>query len=50
MMSLFLIAKDYSIVNHIFCIHSSVDEHLVCFQFMAIMHKAAMNILEYMLL
>ena len=42
MMSLFLIA----IVFYIFFIHSSVEGHLGCFQFLAIMNKAAMNIVE----
>ena len=31
---------------HIFFIHSSVEGHLGCFQFLAIMNKAAMNIVE----
>ena len=31
---------------HIFFIHSSVEGHLSCFQFLAIMNKAAMNITE----
>jgi hypothetical protein len=29
--SLFVITKEYSIVNHIFCPLSSVDRHLGCF-------------------
>ena len=29
---------------HIFCIHSSVEGHLVSFWVLAIMNKAAMNI------
>jgi hypothetical protein len=33
-------------MHHIFFIHSSVDRHLGCFQFLAIMNKAAMNIVE----
>ena len=33
---------------HIFCIHSSVEGHLVSFQLLAIINKAAMNILEHM--
>jgi hypothetical protein len=32
---------------HIFYIHSSVDGYLGSFQFLAIMNKAAMNILEH---
>jgi hypothetical protein len=32
---------------HIFCIHSSVEEHLGCFQLLAILNKAAMNIVEH---
>ena len=32
---------------HIFCIHSSVEGHLGSFQLLAIINKAAMNILEY---
>ena len=31
---------------HIFCIHSSVEGHLGSFQFLAVINKAAMNILE----
>jgi hypothetical protein len=31
---------------HIFCIHSSVEEHLGSFQLLAIINKAAMNIVE----
>ena len=48
MMSLFLTDEWYSTVkmNHIFFIHSLVDEHLACFKFLAIMNKAAMNIVE----
>jgi hypothetical protein len=33
---------------HIFCIHSSVEGHLGPFQLLAIINKAAMNIVEYM--
>jgi hypothetical protein len=33
-------------MNHIFFIHSSVEGHLGCFQFLAIKNKAAMNIGE----
>jgi hypothetical protein len=31
---------------HIFFIHFSVDGHLDCFQFLAVMNKASMNIVE----
>ena len=31
---------------HIFFIHSSVEGHLGCFQFLATMNKAAMNVVE----
>ena len=46
-MSLFLIAE-YSIVYtyHNVIIHSSVQGCLDCFQFLAIMNKAAMNIVK----
>jgi hypothetical protein len=37
-------------MNHIFCIHSSVVRHLACFQLLAITNKAAMNIVEHVLL
>ena len=33
---------------HIFCIHSSVEGHLGSFQLLAIINKAAMNIVEHM--
>jgi hypothetical protein len=47
--SLFLIVEQYSIVQmyHIFCIHSSVEGHLGSFQPLAIINKAAMNIVEH---
>ena len=32
---------------HIFCIHSCVEGHLGSFQLLAIIHKAAMNIMEH---
>ena len=32
---------------HIFCIHSSVEGHLGSFQLLAIVNKAAMNIVEH---
>jgi hypothetical protein len=32
---------------HIFCIHSCVEEHLGSFQLLAIINKAAMNIVEH---
>jgi hypothetical protein len=31
---------------HIFCIHSSVEEHLGSFQLLAIINKAAVNIVQ----
>ena len=34
----------------LFCIHSSVDGHLGCFKLLAFINKAAMNIVEYVLL
>ena len=34
---------------HIFCIHSSVEGHLGSFQLLAIINKAAMNIVEHVL-
>ena len=33
-------------MNHIFLTHSSVEEHLGCFQFLDIGNKTAMNIVE----
>ena len=35
---------------HIFCIHSSVEEHLGSFQFLAIINKADVNIVEHVTL
>ena len=32
---------------HIFCIHSSVEGHLGSFQHLAIINRAAMNIVEH---
>ena len=32
---------------HIFCIHSSVEGHLCSFQLLAIINKAAMNMVEH---
>jgi hypothetical protein len=32
---------------HIFCIHSSVEGHLGCFQLLAIINMASMNIMEH---
>jgi hypothetical protein len=32
---------------HIFCIHSTVEGHLGSFQLLAIINKAAMNIVEH---
>ena len=37
-------------MHHIFCIHSLVEGHLSCFQLLAIINKAAMNIVEYVCL
>jgi hypothetical protein len=34
-------------MNHIFCIHSSVEGHLGSFQLLAIINKAAMDIVEH---
>ena len=46
---LVLIAELYSIVYmyHTFCIHSSDQRHLVFFQLLAIINKAAMNMVEH---
>jgi hypothetical protein len=35
---------------HIFCIHSSVEGHLGSFQLLATINKAAMNIVEHVML
>ena len=35
---------------HIFCVHSSVEGHLGSFQLLAIINKAAMNIVEHVFL
>jgi hypothetical protein len=35
---------------HIFCIHYSVEGHLDSFQLLAIINKAAMNIVEHVFL
>ena len=35
---------------HILCIHSSVEGHLGSFQLLAVVHKAAMKIVEYVFL
>jgi hypothetical protein len=34
-------------MDHIFCIHSSVEGHLGSFQLLDIMNKAAMNIVDH---
>ena len=49
-MSLFLLVEYYCIVwmYHIFFIYSSVEGHLGWLQFLAIMNKADMNIVEQM--
>ena len=49
MMSLFLLAKQQSIVqiNHIFCIHFSVDRYLGCFLVWTIMNKGDVNIVVH---
>ena len=35
-------------MNHIFCIHSSVEGHLDCFQLLGITNKDAMNMVEHL--
>ena len=49
MMPLFLIAEYNSIVqvNHVVCIHSSVERYLGCFQFLTVTTKASMNIIKH---
>jgi hypothetical protein len=37
-------------MNHIFCIHSSVDRHLSCSQLLAIKNKAVVNMVEHVFL
>ena len=51
-MSLFLLVEYYCIVwmYHIFFIYSSVERHLGSFQFLAIINKVAMNIVEQVFL
>ena len=34
--------------HHIFFIHSSVEEHLDCFQFMGIMNQATVTLIKHM--
>jgi len=34
-------------MDHVFCFHSSVEGHLGSFQLLAIINKAAMNIVEH---
>ena len=34
-------------MNHIFCIHFSVEGHLGCFQLLSITYKATMNIVKH---
>ena len=48
-MSVFFSAVLYSVVkmHHIFFIHSSVEEHLGCFQFLAVIKNAARNTIEH---
>ena len=35
---------------HIFCIHSYIEGHLCSFQLLAIINKAAMNMVEHVLI
>jgi hypothetical protein len=35
------------LMYHIFCIHSSIEGHLVSFQLLAIINKVSMNIVEH---
>jgi hypothetical protein len=35
---------------HSFCMHSSVEGHLGCFQLLAIINKVAVNIVEHVFL
>ena len=37
-------------MHHIYCIHSSVEGHLDSLKFLAILNKAAMNIVEHVYL
>ena len=49
MKSLFLIAESYPIVQmYILLIHSLIEGHIGCFQFLIITHKASMNKVEQM--
>ena len=35
-------------MNHVFCIHSSTEGHMGSFHLLAIINKAAMNILQHL--